>query len=365
MIEGVYIHVPFCSLKCPYCDFTSFVSFDEELYKHYVDTLLKELLMYREKNFSVKTIYFGGGTPSLLPPSLIYRVLDFIFKNFKTESELEITLEVNPNSYSKKEFKSIKQIGINRLSFGSQSLIEKNLRALGRDHKPTDTVRSVYGAVESGIENINLDFIYGVPNQSLKEIEEDLKLYTALPITHISAYMLTAYDETPLGVVVKKGYIELPDEEESYKMFKVVDQFLEDRGFKRYEISNWAKDGYECRHNISYWKHLEFLGVGVSAWSFIGYERFGNTKNINQYLEAVNRGEKAVILREFLDEEKIREERVFLGLRLREGIELNLIRNLEFLKEIVSRDYVKVENNRLTLSHKGIMVLNYIASRLI
>lgn len=365
MVRGIYIHIPFCSLKCPYCDFVSFVSFDEELHRRYVDAVIDEIKLYIQQKFHIETIYFGGGTPSLLKPNLIDKLINFIVKNIPVSSNLEITMEINPNSYSLNDFKDIKSIGINRVSFGNQSFLEKNLKKLGRDHKPDDTLKSIDYATKSGIENINLDLIYGIHGQTIEELEKDLDMYLSLPIKHISAYMLTAYDETPFGNMVMKKQISLPDEDTINKMFQLIDDRLEGNGFSRYELSNWAVPGYECKHNLFYWKHIEFLGVGVSAWSFVNMERFGNTKNINQYLMMVKKGIKPVVEVEKLDDESLREEKLFLGLRLSEGIDMSLIRNTQIVEALVKDGYGEIVDKRFRLKPKGIMVINQIVSALL
>lgn len=365
MIKGLYVHIPFCSLKCPYCDFTSFVSFDEDLHDKYIQTVIAEMNLYKDEKFQIETVYFGGGTPSILKPSLLDRIVNEILKRYKTERTLEITMEINPNSYSFEDFKDIKSIGVNRVSFGAQSFSEENLKKLGRDHTPSDTVKSVENAFKSGIDNINLDLIYGIEGQTLEDLNTDLDLYLSLPVKHISGYMLTAYPDTPLGVMVENGKVKLPEEELTVAMFELIDDKLQKNGFKRYELSNWAKTGYKCRHNMFYWTHQEFLGVGVSAWSFINNRRFGNTKNVGQYMTLVEKGKKPVMFREDLNEDKIREEKIFLGLRLTEGIDISLINDTTKIQHLVEGGYGEVVERRLRLLPKGIMVLNYIVSSLV
>ncbi|MEZ0323727.1 MAG: radical SAM family heme chaperone HemW [Hydrogenothermaceae bacterium] len=365
MIKGIYIHIPFCGLKCPYCDFTSFISFDEDIKRRYLNALLRELELYSDLDYNIETLYFGGGTPTTLNPNLLGKIIEFITKFFKTSSDLEITVESNPNNYSLKDFKTLREFGVNRISIGNQSFLIKNLKTLGRDHTAIDTLKSLENVYNAGIENINLDLIYGIPGQSIGDLERDLQIYTDLPIKHISAYMLTAYEETPLGVLVNRGEISLPEDELLCQMFELIDTFLEDRGFERYELSNWAKDGFFCKHNLFYWTHVEFLGVGVSAWSFVNNERFGNTKNINQYIQMIEKGLKPVINREFLNEEKIREEKIFLGLRLKEGIDIDLISDKEMLYTFVMEGYGEINEGKFSLTPKGIMVINYITSRLV
>ncbi|WP_297456392.1 radical SAM family heme chaperone HemW [Persephonella sp.] len=366
MIKGIYIHIPFCINKCPYCDFTSVAFVDKDIFRRYLNLLKKEFLLYKDKNFNIQTIYFGGGTPSVFPPEYIEEIIDFIADNVKTVNNLEITIEVNPETYRYKEFKQLLNAGVNRISIGAQSLNEKVLKSLGRWHSPKDVVETVYSAADAGIENINMDMIYGVQGQTLKGLEEDLKGYTQLPVKHISAYMLTAYEETPLGQMVKRGEYSLPEEDLLLDMFKLIDGFLNEKGFDRYELSNWAKKGYHCKHNLFYWTGEEFLGIGVSAWSLVDNERFGNTKNLYEYMEKINKGQSAVLFRDKLSPEEKRKEKIILGLRLAEGIDIELVKDkMDFVNQIVSDGLAKIENNRLKLTPEGIMVSNYITASLI
>ena len=365
MIKGLYIHIPFCNIKCPYCDFTSIVEENKDIYEQYIDTVLKEISFYSDKDFDLETIYFGGGTPSLLPPELLKKIIDFVKENLNT-NELEITIEVNPNTYRYEEFSRVKEYGVNRVSIGNQSFLEKNLISLGRNHTPKDTFETVESAVKAGIENISLDLIYGIQNQTIEELKEDLKIYTSLPIKHISAYMLTAYNDTPLGKLVKNGEYELPKEDLTTKMFELIDEFFERKGFKRYELSNWAKSGFQCKHNLLYWTNEQFLGVGVSSWSYLDGERFGNTKNIHEYIKKVNENKKPVFFKEKITKDEIKKEKIMFGLRLKNGISIDEIKNkLELAKEFEKEGYAKIKNGRFFLTPKGLMVSNSIAAELI
>ncbi len=366
MVKGIYIHIPFCMNKCPYCDFTSISLIDKSLFKKYIQTLKKELGFCKDFEFDLQTVYFGGGTPSILPPDYIEEIVGFINNNFPVVDNPEITIEVNPETYRYKEFKQLLKAGINRISIGAQSLNEKILKSLGRWHLPKDVIDTIYSAADAGIENINLDMIYGVQGQTLKDLEGDLEKYTQLPVKHISAYMLTAYEETPLGQMVKKGEYSLPEEDLLLDMFKLINSFLYEKGFNRYELSNWAKEGYQCKHNLFYWTGEEFLGIGVSAWSLINNERFGNTKNLYEYMEKINKGQSAVLFRDKLSPQEKRKEKIILGLRLAEGIDIKLVKGrMDFINQIVSEGLAKIENGRLKLTPEGIMVSNYITASLI
>ncbi len=364
-ISGLYIHIPFCSIKCPYCDFTSIVEFNPNVYKDYINALKKEFLLYKEKyNFNLQSIYFGGGTPSILEPELIINILEFILKNSNLNEKIEITIEANPNTYRYNQLKLIKEAGINRISIGNQTFNLRLLKSLGRNHQPKDTLKMVEDSIRAGLNNINLDLIYGIEGQSYEDLQQDLKIYTELPLTHISAYMLTAYEDTPLGSMVLDGKYNLPDEETTTKMFKMVDDFFEKKGFYRYELSNWAKPGYECKHNLLYWTDKTFLGIGISAWSYDGEKRFGNTKNLNEYFQYLNENKLPVRYIEKLSKEDKEFEMVMLSLRLKEGMDISLIKNKNILQELVDHRLGYIENNRFVLTQDGLMVINQIVTKL-
>ncbi len=364
MIKGLYVHVPFCNIKCPYCDFTSIVIDDRDIYKKYVETLKKELSFYSGEDFSLETIYFGGGTPSVLEPELIGDLISFVKENIKTEKELEITVEINPKTYRYEDFFKLKEYGVNRISIGAQSFLEKNLKILGRNHLSEDTVKTVEDAKKAGIENINLDLIYGIQGQTLEELEQDIDRYLSLPITHISAYMLTAYEGTPLGQQVKKGEFFLPEENLLEEMYFLLNKRFSEKGFFRYEISNWAKKGYQCKHNLFYWNHTYFLGIGVSAWSFVRNKRFGNTKNLDDYMKKIREGKKPVLFVDKLSTEDIKREKVILGLRTVEGVEENLVKNKEKIDFLIEEGYLRRKGRKISLTEKGCLVSNYIINML-
>ena len=366
MIRGLYIHIPFCSIKCPYCDFTSINLYDENIFKRYIEILKKELLLYKDENFNLETVYLGGGTPSILKTDYLEEIINFIKDNFKIIKNPEITVEINPKTYRYRDFLHLKEFGVNRISIGSQSFLIKNLKLLGRDHLPEDTLKTVEEALKAGIKNINLDLIYGIEGQTLKDLEKDLEIYTSLNITHISAYMLTPYSDTPLGKLVEKGEFKLPDDRELENMYMLLTDFLNKKGFLQYEISNWAKEGYQCKHNLFYWENVNFLGIGVSAWSYIRNVRFGNTKNLFEYMKKVEMGIKPVLFKEVLKEEDIFKEKIVLGLRLSKGIDKNLIKNKQnLIEEFKNENLIREKDNRLQLTSKGFLLSNYIISKLL
>lgn len=319
MVKGVYIHIPFCSYKCPYCDFLSLTN-SPITPREYLDLLKKEILLYKDVPVEIGTVYFGGGTPTLLKPEEIGKIIEKLDKIFGLSNVKEITIECNPETYGAPEFKEIAKIGVNRVSIGAQSFTEKGLRVLGRKHSVEDVYRSIEYVVDAGISNINLDLIFGWSEQTLKDLEKDLKAIASLPIKHISWYLLTPYEGTPLGEEILNKKVSLPSEEAIVEMYNLVREGLRELGFRQYEISNWAKPGWECRHNLLYWKLEEFLGVGVSAWGFLGNERYGNTRSILKYEKFIKEGLKPIEHRVQLDQEELEKEKIMLGLRLTEGL---------------------------------------------
>lgn len=318
MVKGLYVHIPFCSYKCPYCDFVSITgAFHHE---DYIATILKEARFYHDTERKIETLYFGGGTPTILDPELIAKLIDSLDRILDLSGVQEITVECNPETYRREEFRRIREAGVNRLSIGVQSFLEKGLRALGRRHGIEDSIRAYSEAREAGFENINIDLIYAYPGQRVGDVEKELEMVERLKPEHLSAYMLTSYEGTPLGIQILSGKLELPSEEEIAKIYDRLWRGLKALGYRRYEISNWAKEGYECRHNLIYWRMEEFLGLGVSAWGFLKEERYGNTKNLKSYMGSVMKGKSPVAMKIRLTEKDRFEEFLMLKLRLKEGL---------------------------------------------
>ncbi len=344
-VKGLYIHVPFCVKKCPYCDFYSGqLSRKEE----YIAAVLRNLRRFDE---TYDTVYFGGGTPSLLP-EIAGAVLDSI----RLSEGAEVTFECNPETVDESVFETLKSAGVNRLSFGVQSLNDTELSALGRIHSAGRARGAIIEAAKHGFSNISADLMLGIPHQTRLSLTETIDSLCSLPVTHISAYMLKLEENTAFG----KAPPPVPDEDEQAELYLLAVRELEKRGFIQYEISNFAKKGYESRHNLKYWHCEEYLGIGPAAHSFYGGKRFAVPRDLDGFLSAPQQTEQ------FTDEcPDEYEERVMLGLRLTEGIPEELWRPLEAALPRIPKNYYRIENGRLSLTAEGFLLSNEIISLLL
>ena len=317
-MPGIYIHVPFCRHKCTYCDFVSFpdkINYAEA----YMACLYKELKMRGEelKSYVFDTVYFGGGTPSYVPPKLIAGAMKQIKTCFNLSPDAEITLELNPGTISENKIKTYKEAGINRFSIGLQTAIDEQLEDLGRIHNVRDYV---YATKLLAGENFSTDVMLGLKNQTKEDVQKTIELAHACGSKHISMYALTVEDGTPIYTDYLNG--ELPDSDEVAEMYDFGRKLLEEKGFKRYEISNFAIPGYESKHNWNYWKRGEYIGVGVSASSFIAGRRFTNTFDLDEYMKCVISGFFPVITSEAVEENDAKFEFVMLALRTSKGVSM-------------------------------------------
>ena len=310
MAKSAYIHIPFCKSKCKYC---SFVSFNRpELITGYVFALLKDI-SDNYKGEELKTLYFGGGTPSLVPIELLKKVIN----KFKLTENAEVTLELNPDDATQEYLDGLKQIGINRLSIGSQTFDDEILKLIGRRHNSAQIIETVNLAKKVGFENISVDLIYGLPTQTLEKLSSDLEKFLELGIQHISTYGLKIEADSFWG----KNPPNVPDDDVQADMYELINQKLEQNGFFRYEVSNFAQKGFESRHNLNYWDNNEYYGFGVAAHGYLDGARYSNFTTLEEYLEKPSTHEIGHILSE---EEKLEEE-IFLGFRKTEGIDCERI----------------------------------------
>jgi oxygen-independent coproporphyrinogen-3 oxidase len=322
---ALYIHIPFCEKRCVYCDFYTVAGVESRI-PDYVAALKKELArrgvdwFWRRQSFT--TIFFGGGTPSLLAPQQIAEILDAAFTSFQFEKYPEITLEANPGTITGEQLARYRSAGVNRLSLGVQSLHADELQMLDRIHSPEAASAAVAMARHAGFENINLDFIFALPQQTIARWRQSLEQAFELAPTHIAAYNLTIEAGTPLDIKIRRGEIQPLSEEEEREFYHFTIDFLESHGYQQYEISNFAKPGFEARHNIKYWDGSSYLGLGASAHSYDGKRRFWNAANLRKYLEALAVGRLPEENTEELTKRQRMFEAAFLGLRQRRGIDL-------------------------------------------
>lgn len=313
----LYIHLPFCVRKCLYCDFLS-GAYDSGTRQRYLETLGRELELAAPDaaRYRVATVFFGGGTPSLLSGGEMRALLEQIRGSYRLEQDAEITMEGNPGTFTRENLEAYREAGVNRLSIGCQSAHDRELRRLGRIHTFRDFRESYQEARDAGFANINVDLMSGLPGQTLQDWEESLRVIAEMGPEHISAYSLIIEEGTPFAGM----RLDLPEEETERRMYEVTEGLLGEYGYSIYEISNYARPGRECRHNIGYWKRENYLGFGLGASSMMENVRFSNTGDMKEYLEA--RGEPAKIRRDIqrLSVPEQMEEFMFLGMRMREGV---------------------------------------------
>ena len=320
MGNGLYVHVPFCRQKCAYCDFYSIAASDAAAVQRYLHLLQTELKL-RSQDLAIDTVFFGGGTPSLLTAQQISAVLEGISRYFCLHSKAEITIEANPETADLNLLADYRAAGVNRVSWGIQTLDDSLLAVLGRRHSAAEALRAVELARRAGIENISCDLIYGIPGQDLDSWQHDLQLLSALDLPHLSLYALEIYDHTPLGRAVRAGHVARPNDELTADLYQWAKEYLPMQGLLQYEISNWARPGRECRHNINYWRNGDYVGVGPAACSYLDGVRFCNVADLATYGELVQQNRLPVDMAEELDERTSAAETVILGLRLVAGVD--------------------------------------------
>ncbi len=373
-MAGIYIHIPFCRRRCTYCDFY-FVT-NRGLIERFLVALEKEIEARADlfSGESVSTIYFGGGTPSMLSATAIERILSIIQKKFRLDSDLEQTLEANPEDLSDSLLQEYSQVGINRLSLGTQAFNDAKLKVLSREHTAAESLASVEKA-RRWFKNVSLDLIFGTEGETLSDWRRELETAVALSPEHISAYSLTVEPFTPLAKLIARGKRARPDDSLQTEMLLLAMEFLEAHGYEHYEVSNYARSGFRSRHNTSYWTRVPYLGFGPSAHSFIrqsGKEiRFANQAHLQRYLEKPHNVEA---FREVLSDHDRFNEIVLLSLRRREGLGLELLRkNFNFaalhfdaLSQTIAdfeRDgLLTTEHDTIKLTRKGLTLADTIAS---
>lgn len=368
---ALYVHIPFCRSKCAYCDFASYPG-REDVWEPYVDALLAELRDWKERltEYEAATVFLGGGTPSLLPAGTIERILDGARCCVKFSPGAEITMEANPGTLSREKMRSCREAGINRLSFGAQSMNDALLKELGRIHTALEVRRAVEDARAAGFDNLSLDLMYALPGQTMDDWLRTLEKTVALCPEHLSAYSLIVEEGTPLCARVSRGEVKVPDDDMAVDMQRAAIDLLASAGYERYEISNFAKKGRACRHNMVYWRRGDYLGVGCAAHSLMEEERFENPRSLDEYLSGARR-QNAVRL----SREDRMEETLMLSTRTCQGMDLSAYRTafgVDFciahagkLEKLEKLGLVKVEKGFLRLTRTGMEVQNAVVVELL
>ncbi|MCD4832968.1 MAG: radical SAM family heme chaperone HemW [Bacteroidales bacterium] len=371
-MAGIYLHIPFCKQKCAYCDFYSIAN--KTYLEDFVNAICTEIKLQSEylSSEKIQTIYFGGGTPSILSSDHVEKILEEIYKYFQVEQNNEITLEANPDDLNEKYLKSIFTIGVNRLSVGIQSFNDSDLQLMRRKHTVNQAISSIVEAQKTGFKNISVDLIYGLPDLSLKKWEENIDQAIKLNIQHISAYHLTIEPNTLFQKLQKNQKLNLPNEKESLEQFQLLVEKTKENGFLHYEISNFAKDGSISLHNTNYWMGVKYLGLGPSAHSYNLTSRQWNISNLRAYLDSIPKG-KIPLEKEILEEKKKYNDYVITSLRTMWGLNTKKLEKdfdkkylryfLSKTENLLKENLLRKSGNNFILTEKGIFISdNIIAS---
>ncbi len=374
-LEHLYIHWPFCPYKCHFCDFVALAS-HEHFIEQYHYALKKEIKRFKNsfsQSSPLKTIYFGGGTPSTYPPHLLLDMFAILKELFLFDEHTEITFEVNPGTVTEEALKMWKQVGINRLSIGVQSLKDQVLQDLNRHQKATD-VYALLHDVEKDFKNVSVDFILGLPGVSVEEWKAMILDAMQWPINHISIYFLMIQENTPLYFKVKAHKVQLPADDEVVDLYEWLVKVLESYGFARYELSNFAKPGFESRHNQAYWDRKPYAAFGLGACAFNGKIRTQNEKNLGKYIDQAEQNLSVIYESEEIDNHKIVEEKIMLGLRQKKGVNITDImlhfsadkqkQFLENIRMLESQQLIEQKNGIIFLTARGYALENEVAVRL-
>lgn len=371
-MAGIYLHIPFCKQKCAYCDFYSIAN--KTYLEDFVNAICTEIKLQSEylSSEKIQTIYFGGGTPSILSSDHVEKILEEIYKYFQVEQNNEITLEANPDDLNEKYLKSIFTTGVNRLSVGIQSFNDSDLQLMRRKHTVNQAISSIVEAQKTGFKNISVDLIYGLPDLSLKKWEENIDQAIKLNIQHISAYHLTIEPNTLFQKLQKNQKLNLPNEKESLEQFQLLVEKTKENGFLHYEISNFAKDGSISLHNTNYWMGVKYLGLGPSAHSYNLTSRQWNISNLRAYLDSIPKG-KIPLEKEILEEKKKYNDYVITSLRTMWGLNTKKLEKdfdkkylryfLSKTENLLKENLLRKSGNNFILTEKGIFISdNIIAS---
>ena len=362
---GLYIHIPYFLHKCGYCDFNSHPENQEESI-HYVDALIQELKSYSPKKYSIASVFFGGGTPTILPSSQLKHILKTAQEVFNFQTDCEITIEANPATIKLQSLQEIREAGYNRISIGAQSFDQKELQLLERVHSEKEIHSTIDKARSSNFKNLSMDLIFALPDQTIEKWHSNLNQAIQKKPEHLSTYNLTIEPATAFFQLHKKGKLNLPNENIQLGMYETTIQILKDAGYQHYEISNFSKPGMESQHNINYWNNGEYIGIGAGASSYLYGERFKNTKLPSNYIREIKVNKSAIETRETLEPMHAMGETLMLGLRLLKGISIDAFEKrfqVSFYKvygktldQLFNQELITLNKNRIALSKKGLFL---------
>jgi oxygen-independent coproporphyrinogen-3 oxidase len=365
---GLYVHIPFCSSRCSYCDFATGL-YQSELAERYVRCLVNEISASQYSGENVDTIYFGGGTPSLLAPAQLDRILASLSDNFKIAAETEITLEINPGSATPEKLRAFRSLGVDRASFGAQTFDDAELAKLGRSHNTADALRTFADLREAGFANVSFDLIAGLPGQTLDGWRRNIRQALDLAPEHLSFYLLEVHSGTPLAEHIRRGIQPQPDEDLAGVMYEWMLEQATAAGYEHYEISNLCRPGFHSRHNVKYWTAAPYYGFGCSAHSYDGdARRWSNHRDVLKYVSAVESGESPMVEEQQLSPTDVRAEAVFLGMRMMEGVDLRAFnewfgvdlrdKHAEDLDRFCKAGLVELDGDVIRLTRTGALLSN-------
>lgn len=359
---GLYVHIPFCLTKCPYCDFFSVT--DLSLVEGFLEALTREASLCAGQYEAFDTLYIGGGTPSILSPGQMSRLLSGLRSCFNFDPSCEVTAEVNPDDVTTEKLRRLLAEGVNRLSIGVQSFRDKDLTFLKRRHSAKAARNAIESALSVGFENVSIDLIYALPGQAKRSWLGCLEQAIAYPISHLSCYELTIEERTPFGRMRQEGNLKAATEGKERDLFLLTSEFLEAQGFIHYEVSNYAGEGASSRHNTKYWTHVPYLGLGPSAHSFDGTTRRWNVRSISEYCELLLEGKPPTAGREHLTSDQLRLERLYLGFRTRMGVSRKDIEDSDnsgqTLLDLVDAGLLEITGDRIVPTRKGYLIADHL-----
>lgn len=369
---GLYVHIPFCSSRCSYCDFATGL-YQTGLAERYVRAVVTEIRSSHHTDRNVDTIYFGGGTPSLLSPSQLDRILFALHDRFEIDNSPEITLEINPGSVNSEKLREFQRLGVNRASFGAQTFEDAELAKLGRSHTAADTLKTFAELRSSGFDNVSFDLIAGLPGQTLARWQRNIDVALELQPEHLSFYLLEVHSGTPLAEHIRRGIQPVPDDDLAGVMYEWMLERASAAGYGHYEISNLCRPGFHSRHNVKYWTGAPYYGFGCSAHSYDGYtHRWSNHRDVLKYVELIEAGASPVVDEQQLSEVDVRAEAVFLGMRLMQGIDIRLYRESfgvdlraehgEDLDRFCKAGLIEFAGDQIRLTRTGALLSNEVFS---